>query len=125
MLAACASAAEGVVAAAALKCLGGAIQGRLYPRDDAERAALVAAGYDPTRVLTTQDLVAGEDVFFAATGITDGSLLRGVRYGDAATMALIELVDRDPAAKGAADKARVEAEQKAAAEAEAAQATAS
>ena len=74
---------EGVVAAAALKCLGGAIQGRLYPRDDAERAALVAAGYDPTRVLTTQDLVAGEDVFFAATGITDGSLLRGVRYGDA------------------------------------------
>ena len=74
---------EGVVAAAALKCLGGAIQGRLYPRDEAERAALVAAGYDPTRVLTTQDLVAGEDVFFAATGITDGSLLRGVRYGDA------------------------------------------
>ena len=74
---------EGVVAAAALKCLGGAIQGRLYPRDDDERAALVAAGYDPTRVLTTQDLVAGEDVFFAATGITDGSLLRGVRYGDA------------------------------------------
>ena len=74
---------EGVVAAAALKCLGGAIQGRLYPRDDAERTALLAAGYDPTKVLTTQDLVAGEDVFFAATGITDGSLLRGVRYGDA------------------------------------------
>ncbi|MFM8944511.1 MAG: class II fructose-bisphosphatase [Actinomycetota bacterium] len=71
---------EGVVAAAALKCLGGAIQGRLHPRSAEERAALVAAGYDPARVLTTDDLVAGEDVFFAATGITDGSLLRGVRY---------------------------------------------
>ena len=72
---------EGVVAAAALKCLGGAIQGRLAPRDDAERVALEAAGFDLGRVLTTDDLVAGDDVFFAATGITDGSLLRGVRYG--------------------------------------------
>jgi fructose-1,6-bisphosphatase II len=71
---------EGVIAAAALKCLGGAIQGRLYPRDDEERAAAVNAGYDLDRVLTTDDLVKGEDVFFAATGITDGALLRGVRF---------------------------------------------
>uniref|UniRef100_UPI00301DBB8C fructose-bisphosphatase class II n=1 Tax=Paludisphaera sp. TaxID=2017432 RepID=UPI00301DBB8C len=71
---------EAVVAAAALKCLGGAIQGRLRPRSDAERAAVLAAGYDLDRVLTTEDLVRGDDVFFAATGITDGSLLRGVRY---------------------------------------------
>ena len=63
---------EGVVAAAALKCLGGAIQGRLYPRDDEERAAAIEAGYDLDRVLDTEDLVKGEDVFFAATGITDG-----------------------------------------------------
>jgi len=71
---------EGVIAAAALKCVGGAIQGRLYPRNDEERTALVADGYDLERILTTDDLVAGDDVFFAATGITDGSLLRGVRY---------------------------------------------
>ncbi len=77
---------EGVVAAAALKCMGGAIQGRLVPRDDAERAAAIAAGYDLDRVLTTDDLVRGEDVFFAATGITDGSLLQGVRFStDGAT----------------------------------------
>ena len=71
---------EGVIAAAALKCLGGAIQGRLYPRDDEERAKLVDGGLDPDRVLTTDDLVSGDDVFFAATGVTDGSLLSGVRY---------------------------------------------
>jgi fructose-1,6-bisphosphatase II len=71
---------EGVVAAAALTCMGGAIQGRLSPRDDGERRALLDAGLDPDRVLLTQDLVSGRDVFFAATGITDGSLLRGVRY---------------------------------------------
>jgi fructose-1,6-bisphosphatase II len=71
---------EGVIAAAALKCIGGAIQGRLYPRNDEERGKLVAAGFDVGRVLTTDDLVAGRDVFFAATGITDGSLLRGVKY---------------------------------------------
>jgi fructose-1,6-bisphosphatase II len=71
---------EGVVAAAALTCLGGAIQGRLSPRDDEERARLEEAGLDPARVLATDDLVSGEDVFFAATGITDGSLLPGVRY---------------------------------------------
>jgi fructose-1,6-bisphosphatase II len=71
---------EGVITAAAMKCLGGAIQGRLYPRTDDERAQLVDAGFDLDRVLSTDDLVSGDDVFFAATGITDGSLLRGVRY---------------------------------------------
>ena len=54
---------------------GGAIQGRLYPRNDEERAAAIEAGYDLDRVLTTDDLVKGENVFFAATGITDGALL--------------------------------------------------
>jgi fructose-1,6-bisphosphatase II len=71
---------EGVIAAAALKCLGGVIQGRLHPRNEAERRAAIDAGYDLDRVLHTDDLVRGDDVFFAATGITDGSLLRGVRY---------------------------------------------
>ena len=71
---------EGVISAAALKALGGAIQGRLYPRDDAERRRLIDEGSDPEAVLTTNDLVSGHDVFFAATGVTDGSLLRGVRY---------------------------------------------
>ncbi len=71
---------EGVIAAAALKCLGGEIQGRLYPRDDAERRALLDEGFDLDAVLSTDDLVSGEHVFFAATGITDGALLRGVQY---------------------------------------------
>ena len=71
---------EGVVAAAALTCLGGAIQGRLFPRNDDERRQLRDAGYDIERVLHTDDLVAGKDVFFAATGVTDGSLLSGVKY---------------------------------------------
>ena len=71
---------EGVLAAAAIKCMGGELQGRLWPRDDAERKAAVAAGYDVERVLTTNDLVAGDNCFFAATGVTDGDLLRGVRY---------------------------------------------
>ena len=71
---------EGVIAAAALKCLGGAIQGRLYPRNEDERRALVAGGYDLAQVLTTEDLVSGEEVYFAATGITDGFLLKGIRY---------------------------------------------
>jgi fructose-1,6-bisphosphatase II len=69
-----------VIAAAALKCLGGEIQGRLYPRDDAERRALLDEGFDLDAVLSTDDLVSGEHVFFAATGITDGALLRGVQY---------------------------------------------
>ena len=77
---------EGVIAACALKALGGAIQGRLYPRNDEERQAALDQGYDLERVLSTDDLVGGEDVFFAATGVTDGDLLRGVRYrGDGAT----------------------------------------
>jgi fructose-1,6-bisphosphatase II len=71
---------EGVISAAALKCLGGSIQGKLYPRDDAERDALVADGFDLNRVLGIDDLAAGDDLFFAATGITDGYLLDGVKY---------------------------------------------
>ena len=69
-----------MISAAALKCVGGGIQGRLWPRTPEEREALVAAGFDLDRVLTTDDLVAGEDVFVAATGVTTGALLRGVRY---------------------------------------------
>jgi fructose-1,6-bisphosphatase II len=71
---------EGVLSAAALKCVGGTLQGKLWPRDDEERQALVDAGYDLDRVLMTDDLVGGENVFFAATGVTTGALLRGVRY---------------------------------------------
>jgi fructose-1,6-bisphosphatase II len=71
---------EGVIAACALKCLGGAIYGRLHARDDAERKAAEDAGYDLDHVLTTDELVSGDDVFFAATGITNGDLLKGVRY---------------------------------------------
>jgi fructose-1,6-bisphosphatase II len=71
---------EGVIAAAALKCLGGVIQGRLWPRNDEEREAAEQAGHDLDQVLTTDDLVSGENVFFAATGITDGDFFQGVRY---------------------------------------------
>ena len=71
---------EGVIAAAALRCLGGAMQGRLHPRNDDERRALIDEGYDLDRVVRTEDLIASEDCFFAATGITDGYLLRGVKY---------------------------------------------
>ena len=71
---------EGVIAAAALKCLGGEIQGRLWPRNEEERAAAIAGGYDLDKVLTTDDLVAGDNCFFSATGITDGDLLQGVRF---------------------------------------------
>jgi fructose-1,6-bisphosphatase II len=71
---------EGVIAAAAIKCLGGALQGRLWPRDDEERAKLEQAGFDVGRILRTDDLVAGENVFVAATGVTSGALLNGVRY---------------------------------------------
>ncbi len=70
---------EGVISAAAIKCLGGALQGRLWPRNEDERRQLIDAGHDLDRVLTTDDLVAGEDVFVAATGVTTGALLRGVR----------------------------------------------
>jgi fructose-1,6-bisphosphatase II len=71
---------EGVISAAAIKCLGGALQGRLWPRNDEERQQLADAGYDVDKVLTTDDLVAGDDVFVAATGVTSGALLRGVQY---------------------------------------------
>ncbi len=74
---------EGVIAAAALKCMGGVLQGRLWPRDEAERDAAVAAGYDVAAVLDTDELVKGDNCFFAATGITDGELLKGVRYHSA------------------------------------------
>jgi fructose-1,6-bisphosphatase II len=83
---------EGVISAAAVKCLGGQLLGRLWPRDDGERQAALDAGYDLSRVLTRDDLVAGEDVFFSATGITDGDVLQGVRYpsaGGATTESLV------------------------------------
>ena len=81
-----------MIAACALKCIGGAIQGRLWPRNDDERRQALDAGYDLDQVLTTDDLVRGDDVFFAATGVTDGDLLRGVRYWAAAAA---PRVDRD------------------------------
>jgi fructose-1,6-bisphosphatase II len=82
---------EGVISAAAIKCLGGAIQGKLWPRNDEERADLVDHGYDLDKVLTTDDLVGGDDVFVAATGVTDGALLSGVHYtpGGATTESVV------------------------------------
>ena len=71
---------EGVLAAAALKCVGGGIQARLWPRNDEDRANIIASGVDPERVLYTNDLVSGDDVFVAATGVTSGALLSGVSY---------------------------------------------
>lgn len=83
---------EGVLSAAAIKCLGGSLLGRLWPRDDDERQAAIDAGYDLDEVLDVDRLVAGADVFFAATGVTDGDLLQGVRYlsdGHASTDSLV------------------------------------
>src|SRR5215218_162810 len=83
---------EGVLSAAAIKCLGGQILGRLWPRDDDERRTALEAGYDLDEVLDVDRLVAGSDVFFAATGVTDGDLLQGVRYlgdGHATTESLV------------------------------------
>jgi fructose-1,6-bisphosphatase II len=71
---------EGVITAAALKCMGGEQQGRLWPRNDDERQAAIDAGYDLDRVLSIDDMVAGDNCFFAATGITDGELLKGVHF---------------------------------------------
>jgi fructose-1,6-bisphosphatase II len=71
---------EGIIAAAAIRCMGGAIQGQLAPRDDEERQKAVDAGHDLDRVLMTEDLVSGDNVFFCATGVTDGDLLKGVHY---------------------------------------------
>jgi fructose-1,6-bisphosphatase II len=82
---------EGVITAAALKAMGGAMQGRLWPRDDAERRAALDAGYDLDEVLDIDRLVAGDNCFFAATGITDGELLKGVHYDNrgATTQSLV------------------------------------
>jgi fructose-1,6-bisphosphatase II len=71
---------EGVISAAALKCVGGGIQGKLWPRNDEERRALIETGYDLDRVLLTDDLVQSDNVFVSATGVTTGALLRGIRY---------------------------------------------
>jgi fructose-1,6-bisphosphatase II len=85
---------EGVITAAAVKCIGGALVGRLWPRNDDERKAAVDAGYDLERVLTHDDLVQGEDVFFSATGVTDGDVLQGVRYEGARGASTESLVMR-------------------------------
>jgi fructose-1,6-bisphosphatase II len=71
---------EGVISAAAIKCIGGQLLGRLWPRTDEERDAAVTAGYKLEQVLTCDDLVKGDDAFFSATGVTDGDVLQGVRY---------------------------------------------
>ncbi|HWV86979.1 MAG TPA: class II fructose-bisphosphatase [Capillimicrobium sp.] len=83
---------EGVISAAAIKCIGGQLVGRLWPRDDEERQAAIAAGYDLDRQLTVDDLVASDDCFFSATGVTDGDVLQGVRFvsgGRATTESLV------------------------------------
>ena len=82
---------EGIISACAIKCLGGVIQGRLWPKDDAERQRALDAGHDLNRVLLTDDLVSGENCFVAITGITDGELVRGVHYtgGGATTQSLV------------------------------------
>src|SRR3546814_77783 len=82
---------EGIITACAMKCMGGVIQGRLWPTDDAERQRAIDAGLDLDAVLTTDDLVTGDDCFFVATGITDGELMKGVRYraGGATTHSLV------------------------------------
>jgi fructose-1,6-bisphosphatase II len=82
---------EGIIAACAISCLGGAIQGKLWPRDEAERRRALDAGHDLDRVLGTKDLVSGDNMFFVATGVTDGELLKGVRYrpGGATTYSLV------------------------------------
>ncbi len=85
---------EGVITAAAVKCIGGSLVGRLHPRDDAERRAALDAGYDLDKVLTHDDLVRGEDVFFSATGVTDGDVLEGVSYDGARGASTESLVMR-------------------------------
>ncbi|MFB9929604.1 class II fructose-bisphosphatase [Amycolatopsis halotolerans] len=82
---------EGIIAACAMKCLGGELQGRLWPKDDAEREKALAAGHDLDRILLNDDLVTGDNVFFCATGVTDGDLLRGVHYraGGATTQSIV------------------------------------
>jgi fructose-1,6-bisphosphatase II len=85
---------EGVISAAAVKCLKGQLLGRLWPRDEDERRAALDAGYDLDRVLTRDDLVSGDDVFFSATGVTDGDVLEGVRYPSAGGATTESLVTR-------------------------------
>lgn len=82
---------EGVIAAAALKCMGGHIEGRLWPRNDEDRATIKAAGLDCETILGINDLVKGDDVFFAATGVSDSDLVKGVRYyaGGASTSSIV------------------------------------
>jgi len=82
---------EGIIAACAMKCMDGVIQGRLWPTDDEEKQRALDAGHDLDRVLYTDDLVSGDDCFFVATGITDGELMKGVRYraGGASTHSLV------------------------------------
>jgi fructose-1,6-bisphosphatase II len=82
---------EGIIAACAVKCLGGVILGKLWPKDDEERQRAIDAGHDLSRVLSTEDLVSSDNVFFVATGVTDGELLDGVRYkaGGATTHSLV------------------------------------
>jgi fructose-1,6-bisphosphatase II len=82
---------EGIIAAAAMRCMGGVLQARLAPADDLERQLAIDAGHDLDRILSTEDLVPGENVFFAATSVTDGDLLRGVRYSSCGA----HTVDRD------------------------------
>jgi fructose-1,6-bisphosphatase II len=85
---------EGVISAAAIKCMGGAFIGRLWPRDDDERQRTIDAGYDLERQLTNDDLVRSEDCFFSATGVTDGDLLQGVRYRGARAATTESIVTR-------------------------------
>jgi fructose-1,6-bisphosphatase II len=85
---------EGVISAAAIKSLGGGLVGKLWPRDDAERQAAIDEGYDLDRQLTQDDLVKGDDCFFAATGVTDGDVLQGVRYQGARSATTESLVMR-------------------------------
>lgn len=85
---------EGVISAAAIKCLGGGLVGKLWPRDDEERTAAIEQGYDLDRQLTQDDLVRGDDCFFAATGVTDGDVLQGVRYQGARSATTESLVMR-------------------------------
>uniref|UniRef100_A0A7S1T9Q0 Fructose-bisphosphatase n=1 Tax=Tetraselmis chuii TaxID=63592 RepID=A0A7S1T9Q0_9CHLO len=82
---------EGVISAAAMKCMGGTMQGRLWPRNDEERVKAVEQGYELEDILFVEDLCGGEQVFFAATGVTDGNLLEGVRYfgGGATTNSIV------------------------------------
>ena len=82
---------EGVITACAMKCMGGTIQGKLWPKDAEERQRALDAGHDLDRVLLTDDLVTGDNVFFVATGVTDGEMLEGVRFrgGTATTHSIV------------------------------------